>query len=453
MQRRAQGAAHALEAGLNHVVGIFSTHGQVQYVAEDITQGAEKVLQQLGWQRDHLCAANLPLKGEIGAARQIDGDLRFRLIHRQQEAIAADACLVAKGLTQGLAQGQGAVLDGVMLIDPQVALAVQLQAKSTVPGELLEHVIEEANAGVDANGAVAVEFHARVDGGFAGAPPDPCAAREQRARDVRPALTGRRRMPHPHTFYSEPGGELQITVAISDHRAARDIDSVIAQPVAQQARLRLAAIAGVRDLVRTDENRLEADALGGKGSQNEFLAALEVSAGKGCGAEAILVAHHDKAVPRIPQRSQCDKNSRQEADLLQCINLLVGGLFHERAVAIDKECRRGIVRRDAHDRLASNRSFCSGVPTLIRRDWPSVSARRRSRSSRPTARARARAAPASSKSTSRKFASLGQTRLTPGNPASAAASRSRSRINAPMRSRTTSRYSGCSARSTTSMVI
>jgi hypothetical protein len=126
----------------------------------------------------------LSFEHEIRAARQVDRDLRFALIHRQQKAVAADAGLVAERLAQRLADGQRAILDRVVLVDVQVAAAAQLQRKAAVPGELLEHVIEEADAGGDAAGGAAVEFELQLDVGFARLAVQLRAAREQRARDA-----------------------------------------------------------------------------------------------------------------------------------------------------------------------------------------------------------------------------------------------------------------------------
>ncbi len=47
---------------------------------------------------------------------------------------------------------QRAVFDGVMLVDVQVALAGELQREAAVLGDLLEHVIEKAEAGLHVDG-------------------------------------------------------------------------------------------------------------------------------------------------------------------------------------------------------------------------------------------------------------------------------------------------------------
>jgi hypothetical protein len=74
--------------------------------------------------------------------------------------------LSAQGLIDGLAQGDAGVLDGVVLVDIEVALALYLQVDAAVPPYLVEHVVEEAYAGRDLALACAVEVESDIDFGF-----------------------------------------------------------------------------------------------------------------------------------------------------------------------------------------------------------------------------------------------------------------------------------------------
>ncbi len=58
-----------------------------------------------------------------------------------------------------LAQGDAHVFHGVVAVDVQVALAVDVQVDQAVAGDLVEHVVEEADAGgqLGVAGAVQVE--------------------------------------------------------------------------------------------------------------------------------------------------------------------------------------------------------------------------------------------------------------------------------------------------------
>src|SRR5258708_23529012 len=65
-QRRPQGTAHALEAGLDHVVRILTPHAQVPGAAKRVAQRAEKMRHQFRRHCTHLIAAKLPLEEKIG---------------------------------------------------------------------------------------------------------------------------------------------------------------------------------------------------------------------------------------------------------------------------------------------------------------------------------------------------------------------------------------------------
>ena len=106
-------------------------------------------------------AGKLDLPDEVRPAGEVEGGADQRLVHRQQAgAVAADAALVAERLGQGPAEGDADVLDGVVVVDVQVAGGADVEVDQRVAGELVEHVVEEADAGrvVVPAGAVEVEL-------------------------------------------------------------------------------------------------------------------------------------------------------------------------------------------------------------------------------------------------------------------------------------------------------
>ena len=102
-----------------------------------------------------------------GAAGEIDHHPRQRLVERHVGVAVADqAALVADRLADRLAEGDADVLDGVVAVDVQVALGLDLEIDQAVAGDLLEHVVEEADAGGELGGAGAVEVDARPGSSF-----------------------------------------------------------------------------------------------------------------------------------------------------------------------------------------------------------------------------------------------------------------------------------------------
>ena len=85
--------------------------------AEALRQRAEEVRHQFGRQAADGFARELAFEHRVGAAGQVDGDLRRASSIGSRKPIARDAALVAERLAQRLAERERAVLDGVVLVD------------------------------------------------------------------------------------------------------------------------------------------------------------------------------------------------------------------------------------------------------------------------------------------------------------------------------------------------
>src|SRR4051812_23248225 len=76
-------------------------------------------------------------------------------------AEAPHAGFVANGAREGLAKGNADVLDGVVAVNVQVALRLDFEVQHAVARDLIEHVLEEGQAGGELGNAppVQVELH------------------------------------------------------------------------------------------------------------------------------------------------------------------------------------------------------------------------------------------------------------------------------------------------------
>ena len=69
--------------------------------------------------------------------------------------------LVPSACADGVAERDADVLDGVMGIDIEIAAGVDREIEAAMPRDELEHVIEEAESGLDRVGAAAIEIQAK----------------------------------------------------------------------------------------------------------------------------------------------------------------------------------------------------------------------------------------------------------------------------------------------------
>jgi hypothetical protein len=111
--------------------------------------------------------ADVPDK--VRAARHVDRRARASLVHREVDGgVAADAAALAQRLPDRLAEGDADILDRVVEIDMRVPGRAHGHVDQRMAGELLQHMIEEADAGGDLVPARAVELDGDGDLGFAG---------------------------------------------------------------------------------------------------------------------------------------------------------------------------------------------------------------------------------------------------------------------------------------------
>jgi hypothetical protein len=237
-QRRTQRARQRLEAGLDLVVIVVAAYLQVEVQAAGIAQRTEEVRHQLGRHIAHALALELALEHEVRAAAEIQRSAGQRLVHRQGEAVAADAALVAQRLAQRLAQGQPGVLDGVVLVDVQVTLGLDVQREAAVLADLFQHVVEERQAGGDARIARTVQVQFNADLRFFGVALDHGGARRvgQRMGNARPVpLATKLRGAQLETTDVEVVGKLQVGDAVTDHARTRPVDAAVLQVGGHQA--------------------------------------------------------------------------------------------------------------------------------------------------------------------------------------------------------------------------
>ena len=96
-----------------------------------------------------------------------------RVVHREvARPIAPDAALVAERLRQRPPERDADVLDGVMVVDLEVALGADVQVDHRMPRQLVEHMVEEADAGLAVVLAAAVEVDPHRQRRLGGRPAD-----------------------------------------------------------------------------------------------------------------------------------------------------------------------------------------------------------------------------------------------------------------------------------------
>ena len=171
-----EGAGQGFAQGLGFVVGAAAGQDfgvQVDFGFEG--KGFQKVAHQVAGQGFHHGIVQSSFHYGIAAAAPIQGHHRQGFVQGNDGvAHPADAAHFAQGLVKGPTQQDGYILDQVMPADMGIPLGIEGQVKQAVPGNLADHVIQKAVAGVDLVLALAIEVDRHLDGGLGGFPLQRC---------------------------------------------------------------------------------------------------------------------------------------------------------------------------------------------------------------------------------------------------------------------------------------
>ena len=162
---------------VDHVVGIRAVRvGQVKGELRVRRHGTEELLGQLDLEPGDRDRRKVGGEAAIRTAGYVDRAVGERLVHRQLHVrVTPDSGTVAEGRVERLAEGDADVLDGVVRTRLEIAVGLDREAEPTVTAHEVEHVVEEADAGVRGHGT-AVEIERQGDRRLVGAALDRCRA-------------------------------------------------------------------------------------------------------------------------------------------------------------------------------------------------------------------------------------------------------------------------------------
>lgn len=141
-----EGAANALEDGLGDMVIILAA--DAMDVEGDSGMGrerAEKLADVLGAECADALSDKWALKGQDAAPTDVHRHENEGLVHRGMEARVALNRIRLKRLAESPTQHDADILDGVMVIDVQIALDREAQIELAMEGKLLQKMIEKAH--------------------------------------------------------------------------------------------------------------------------------------------------------------------------------------------------------------------------------------------------------------------------------------------------------------------
>ena len=132
----------------------------MQRHARVLREGLEPFFEQLGVEFPQLVPCELHFPNQVGPVGKVEGDARQGLVHGDERiAVSGDSLALAQGLGHGLAEDDPGILGGVMEVDVQVAFGAERDVDQAVTRQLLQHVVEKTDPGVDIIAPAAVEIN------------------------------------------------------------------------------------------------------------------------------------------------------------------------------------------------------------------------------------------------------------------------------------------------------
>src|SRR5580658_548537 len=129
-----------------------------------LRESLKEILQQLSLKIAHAPRRNSRAADAVRAATQINRRSRKRFIHGHQKVSSAqNAALRSQRLQHRFAKHDAHILDGVMLIDIEIAARLQIEVKSPMARNEFKHVVEKTYTGADARFSAPVEIKAQAD--------------------------------------------------------------------------------------------------------------------------------------------------------------------------------------------------------------------------------------------------------------------------------------------------
>jgi hypothetical protein len=151
------------------------------------------------------------------------------------------------------------------------------------------------------------------------------------------------------------GAALDIARPVAHHKAARQIQAILARRVAQELRIRFAAVALVFRMVWANVVAFDVGAGGGEMLVEQGMDFLDRLACEVAATDAGLIRHHKEPKPGVLQTPQGLRRAGDQLHLIDVADVI--GIPHQHAVAIQKNSpvihRAGILAVRGHCRQAS----------------------------------------------------------------------------------------------------
>lgn len=139
-------------------------HHHVQVAGELRCEAIPEVFDQFAIELTDLPMWELGMKRESDSPAEINRGGHQRFVHWQGKvAVTKDAAFITNGFCKCLPQANANILDGVMLVDVEIAFGLNLEVEQTVLGKQLQHVVKEPDSRLNRGTTLSVQIQIQLD--------------------------------------------------------------------------------------------------------------------------------------------------------------------------------------------------------------------------------------------------------------------------------------------------
>ena len=382
LDRHLDGTGQRLEDSFYLVMLVLTFGLDVEIHLGRIAQRLEEMQEHFRRHLPYLFTFEVGIPYQPRTASEIQGYLTQAIVHREAIAITFDTSLIAQGFRKTLTQGQSGIFDGVMFIHLQIALHTDGQVEATMLADLLQHVVEEAQAGRNVTLAASVQVYLYIYISFFSGTSyfrHPFTGKKEFSYLV-PILGSQSAIFLQSLFYqcalvvlkidgltTKVLGQFHIGISVAYHEATRQIVFGIIQVFTQHTGAWLARRCIVFRETTVDEHFIKGDAFVFEGLHYEVMNGPKGLFRERRSTQSILIGHHGKLeIELATDETQVTEYFRIKLQLLVGIKLIIDGRFDDqRTVSIYEQ---NLFHSTSTFLNASNKaSFSSFVPMVMRK--------------------------------------------------------------------------------------
>ena len=224
-----------------------------------------------------------------------------------------------------------------MLVHVQVALARDVQVHHSVSANLLKHMVEEPQSGVNLAFSRAVHVYLYGNVGLLGHATNLCPtlARKQQFRNLVPRHSV---LAQYQSLAAQVGSQLRVGLSIANHVRSRNIIHRVVHVFLQHSRTRLAHGRVVLGEMSVYMLGAEHNALALQSLHNKVVYGIEVRLREGVCTQTVLIAyHHQLKVGMLLYKREVLYHVLNKFQFLKRVYLLVVGFFHNCAITVYKQ--------------------------------------------------------------------------------------------------------------------